>query len=115
MTTTFMKGVALLRSHHHLGYPADTRLTSMGCIASCFAGIFECIGDTILAIISFIAGVLECIVTTITDVLVCICNFLTCGCCSRWVEETLFRFFHLISDFFPYEPRRHAHADGAVV
>ncbi|KAJ7641427.1 hypothetical protein FB45DRAFT_357429 [Roridomyces roridus] len=71
----------------------------MGVIFSCIAGIFACIGDCIMSIISLIAGCLECIIASaflsisrpqnttdcapaIADCLAAIANCLTCGACS---------------------------------
>ncbi|KIK54747.1 hypothetical protein GYMLUDRAFT_48449 [Collybiopsis luxurians FD-317 M1] len=64
----------------------------MGVVASCFNGIFQCIGATVVCIIKSIADVLECLVTAIVDVLVGLCDCLTCGCCrkkSKVQDETV--------------------------
>ncbi|KAJ6589030.1 hypothetical protein B0H19DRAFT_228506 [Mycena capillaripes] len=55
----------------------------MGVIFSCIAGIFQCIGDCIMATVGLIASCIECIVASIANCLAGIVDCLTCGACRQ--------------------------------
>ncbi|KAF8151741.1 hypothetical protein B0H34DRAFT_664855, partial [Crassisporium funariophilum] len=60
-------------------------------------GIFECIGDSIMALVAMIAGCLECIIGSIAGFIATVVDCLTCGCCRyvlrincfRWIFKTI--------------------------